>query len=184
MLNAYAISKLLLDDEPPPEPGAPIELDPASYLTHFISSPTELRGTPVTLYQDWQKILGKRQRRFVNDLGRATYLVNEGEFIGVLLHSTYVIRVTPENLVAVDMGEWTTRKSLKTVNWASPGGWNLFGRKPRALKHTDWEFFWRNYSTQVGMYPDKRLFPYTNGDIIKADGTLVPQAAPDYSETL
>lgn len=185
MLNARAIARLLLDDEVPPlePPGGShsVDLDdPQATLDRYLSTPITLRGTPVSLYQDWIKLLGGRSRR--NVVGGATVLINRGEAICLQYHNTFIVSVTPENRVTVNTNGYYSRTTMSRINWASPGGWSLFGRKPRKNLSCEWNFFWCNYSTRIGSWEDKRLFPYAEGDVIEPDGTLTPQLTPDYKK--
>ena len=182
MLNAHAISRLLLDDElplTPAEPDLPVP-DTEDELSRYVNTPFVARGVPVTLYQEFSEILKGRERRFMRNLGRSTYLINTGAFIGLRYHDTYVVAVTPENRVTINSNGYHTRTTMKRINWASPGGWHLYGRKPRLAMYNAWDLFWCNYRTGAGR-DAKRKFPFTDMDIIEPDGTLAFQATPDYS---
>jgi len=183
MFNACAIVKLLLDDEVPAQepPGnfQPVDgEDPQATLDRYLTQPFSVRGVPVTLYQDWTKILRGRSSRYLRDIfgwrGRVT-LTNTGESINLRLHGTDIVSVTPENKVTVTTGGYQTRTTISKINWAAPGGWCLFVFKEN--------MYWCNYSVGAGYSGDNRLLPFTDGDVIEPDGRLVMQATPEYRKT-
>jgi hypothetical protein len=64
-------------------------------------------------YFDAQSYLnGKRRRKLCNN----TYLENEDDFIGVLLHSTYVIRFYRDNAMELSSGGWETVTTKDCIN--------------------------------------------------------------------
>ena len=185
MLNAPAIAKLLLDDEPPVTPDAaadPFDAeDPEAALSRYMAQPFKARGSPVNLYQRWKEALKGRPQRKVKPeekIGRSCWLIDRGEVIALRVYDTDVVTVNPENRVQVDMNGFWSQLSCRAVNWASPGGWQLFGRRKRGLDWDAWTFYWWNYHAPGN---DRRVIEYTDGDYILPDGTLEPQANPDYT---
>jgi len=181
MLDARAIAKLLLDDELPPGEDNPItDENPEATIDRYLATPTPVRGVPVTLYQEWTKLLHGRKSRFMRELGRSTYMFDVGEAIQLRQHQTNIISVTPENRVTVDTGGWHTRSTMKRINWAAPGDWRLYGRKPRGDAFDEWNLFWYNVTTGAGFHNEKRLLPFTDNDVIEPDGIIRLQAMPTY----
>ena len=189
MLNAHAIFKLLLDDEPPVAPPAEDDPfdgeDPQTLLSRYANTPPTLRGHPVNLYNRWQALLKGRTRKAIRGerIGKQTWLINRGGPIALLVWHTDVVTVSPENRVVVDLEGFHSLLSMRAVNWTAPGGWELFGKKKRAVKNNlSWSLYWCHSGESIGNYSDKRMFPFTDGDTIEPDGTLRPQAQPDYSK--
>lgn len=184
MLNAQEIYKLLIEGELPPEVSPesfPDDEDPSLALDRYVNAPPPvLRGSPVALYQKWKdKLRGRRSVKFSSI--RSTWIVDipEENAVGLKYHETVVVWVDSGNNVVVQTGGWHTRTTLERINMAAPGGWQIYGRKTRDRSHRDWDFYWYNWSVRNEW---NGQFPYTDGDVIKADGTLYPQAQPVYKK--
>jgi len=182
MLNAFAITKMLLDDEQPVDPAAtPVDPDPEKLLTQYVSGkvPFMLPGSPVFLWQRWGERLNGRQSKRVQ--GTETKLVQvDAEHIALQYHNTYVVTVDNTNKVTVATDGFCSKTTMERINWAAPGGWHVFGRKPRKEHAYNWNLFWCNYGSKSGAWGDQRVLPFTDGDTILANGTLVMQAQPVY----
>jgi len=61
---------------------------------------------------------GNRMRRKV---GNNTYaeILPDGS-VGIMLHSTYVVKISPENLYTLSTGGWTTSTTKDRINKYSP----------------------------------------------------------------
>jgi hypothetical protein len=96
--------------------------------------------------------------------------------IAVKLHLTDIITVSPDDTLVVDVGRWHTVTSLSRLNDWLPSGWGLYTHKGT--------WYWHNYRHRdEELNPGfKRTQPYSNGDKITADGTLHPQAGPEFKK--
>ena len=142
--------------------------DDALDIEDVMSMVGDAPGVPVDLYQKFDRMLGDRTRLKIKN---NTYVVRLGDgSIGLLLYATHILVVSPENRVVVNTGGWETRTTLQRIGMYSPGGWAIYTLKGCS--------YWGNSATHVGYHPDKRRFPFTDGDVIEPDGALKHQAPP------
>jgi hypothetical protein len=187
MLNANAIYRMLIEGEVPPSDLQPPPIDSddeddvALALDRYLQAgPPALPGSPVYLYQDWKESLRGRRSIRVPSIRSTCYVdIPEENAVGLKYHNTIVVWVDQNNNVVVTTGGWKTRTTLERINSVAPGGWKVYGRKSRDRAHDDWDFYWHNTSI-VGKW--NGIFPFSDGDVIKADGTLYPQAQPEYGK--
>ncbi len=114
-----------------------------------------------TLYAEAEAQLGTRDSR---KIGNNTYLERiDAETIGVRLHSTYVIRMTPE-YVELDSGGWHTR-----TTWSRMSD---YGLTVGGSKKTGVVVLLREESWSTGGHP------YYDGIRLTADGSRVAEDQP------
>jgi hypothetical protein len=181
------VAKLLeADDMLPPE--QPEETFDAEAIKNFAQTAEVVRpmfGIPINgFYRDLhQKIQNKRLRAVpnyrTNDPARGTKVDNNtwlvlyaNGTIGVRVHRTDIITVTPDDTLAVDTGNWETRLTQDRLGDWLPGGWRIYTQEGT--------WYWWNYKNDGAVAPSindlgyKILQPFSSGDTITADGTLHP----------
>jgi hypothetical protein len=96
--------------------------------------------------------------------------------IAVKFHYTDIITVSTDDTLVVSNGGWHTVTTLARLNDWLPAGWGLYSLKGN--------WYWHNYRhSDEELNPGfKRTQPYSNGDKITADGTLHPQAGPEFKK--
>jgi len=185
MRPAFAIAKRLLEDGgPPADPEAPLTppeeeeddyFEPKALIAR-IDEPTVWQGPPTQ--GSWIRLVSKarsgrngRSRKLENNTYAELidHYGNENPKVAVRLHATNVIVIESDDTVIVGTGGWSTVTTKDRINRYLPGAWNLYSLKG------DW--YWGG----IFNMPEGTRQPFTNGDRILADGTLYPQAAPEYS---
>jgi hypothetical protein len=134
-------------------------------------------------YNQWnQKFAQKRLRRdgpteyFKVDNNTLLVRDTHDGSIAVKFHQTDILTIFPDDTLVVDNGRWQTVTTLSRLNDWLPSGWGLYTHKGT--------WYWHNYRHRdEELNPGfKRTQPYSNGDKITADGTLHPQAGPEFKK--
>lgn len=170
------------DDMLPPEQG----IDVKSLTSRATDgTPLPVPGVPITgLHRDWSRRF--EQKRLRRDgpteffkVDNNTLLVRDirDGSIAVKFHYTDILTVTPDDTLTLNNGTWQTVTTLSRINNWLPGGWGLYSQKGT--------WYWQNHRhSDEDMNPGfKRTQPYSNGDMITADGTLHPKAGPEFKRT-
>ena len=200
--------RLLEDDPPVSPPGAdahsPDDLDPAdrfdpeAFMQSTFAS-VQIPGEPDSDYffRLNQRLGGGTKTKVANN----TYLVKHPDgSVAVKYHNTEIIVVQPNGDVTVstsgrgvqkyidrdyrwggygNVQSWTTVSTMERMNEFLPHGWRLYGKHQQGGGHTDWDWFWIGDRDLMGEWGAENIrVPYTDGDRILANGTLIPQAPP------
>lgn len=168
------------DDMLPPEP----EIDVKALTARAENDPVPVAGVSVAgTYRDFEKkFLQKRLRRDGPEeffkVDRNTLLVRDtvSGNIAVRFHYTDILTVSPEDRIVFNNGGWDTVTTLARLNDWMPAGWSIY----RQSNTWWWNVYRHNDEEANPGY--RRLQPYSNGDYITADGTLYPQAAPEFKK--
>jgi hypothetical protein len=181
------VAKLLEADDmlPAEQPEETFDRDSIKNFAAGAEMVRPMFGIPITgFYRGLhQKIENKRLRTVPNyktgDVARGTKVDNntwlviyENGTIGVRVHKTDIITVTPDDTLAVDTGGWQTRLTQDRLGDWLPGGWRIYTQAGT--------WYWWNYKTSTGTAENidelgyKILQPFSSGDTITADGTLHP----------
>lgn len=172
LLNARQLASTLLEDESAEPPlGDSFGISPTTGVegrlsAHDLLTQTQsYSGFDVTLYQDFlRKLQGKRRRK----IGNNTYLEQHDNGIGLRLHATDVVFVTPDNTITVNTDGWWTVTSKDRINSCDMGGWRIY------QKNNTW--YWMNPGTKINVGEltrrDLAYYTYHDGDKILPDGTL------------
>jgi hypothetical protein len=173
------------DDMLPPEPDPSLNFDVKGHTQRAAEgTPLPVPGVSIAgTYNTWnQKFAQKRLRRdgpteyFKVD--NNTLLVRDtvDNTIAVRFHATDIITVYSDDMLVVDNGGWQTVTTLARLNDWLPSGWGIYTHKGT--------WYWQNYRHRdEELNPGfKRTQPYSNGDKITADGTLHPQAGPEFKK--
>lgn len=98
-------------------------------------------------------------------VGNNTRLVNNGDSISLVLHTTAVLTWYPNGDCIAATGGWYTRTTKDRINEYAPHGWRVFQRKH--------EWFWH----QIG--PDGRArdleIPFSDNLNLRANAVLAAQ---------
>lgn len=173
------------DDMLPPEPDMSLNFDVKRHTQRAAEgTPLPVPGVSIAgTYNTWnQKFAQKRLRRdgpteyFKVD--NNTLLVRDtvDNTIAVRFHATDIITIYSDDMLVVDNGGWQTVTTLARLNDWLPSGWGIYTHKGT--------WYWQNYRHRdEELNPGfKRTQPYSNGDKITADGTLHPQAGPEFKK--
>ena len=166
------VRTLLEAGELPPgdEAPSPDDIDPKDYAMNVVKRTWP--GDPVGEY--YQRLLAQLKGRPSRKVGNNTYLEKLADWIGVRLHNTYVVRVTPDNTVYATTGGWHTVTTMDRLKSWLPGHWNVYRRQN--------ETYWYNWRHPIDGTTMRVEQPFTDGDKILPDGTLVPQAQPVFKK--
>lgn len=172
-------------DVPPQEPGG-FDIDSIKdYIGNVEENPLEMHGVPIRgYYQSLARRFEGRRPKQDGPVKRIkiennTWLEHDRhtDWISVRLHYTDIITVKPDDTLTVDNGGYQTKVTLTRLNDYLPSGWRIYTHR-----HT-WYWHLYGHNDEDANPGWKRLQPYTNGDRILADGTLVPQAGPEFKRT-
>lgn len=203
MLDARAITRLLLDDEQPVSPPDPNQLAPDfnsdedvdvhADFKRYTSTPLKIRGSgPTTTYQYLSRLFASgRQRRddhpYVKAEGkRNTIIVNYGDRYAIRFYDTDVVTAYPDGKVVVDTGGWHPGGGQSSPWHGKPSMGETTADRIALISGTDggWRiyrkdhvWYWYNDSSETDS--DVR-YPFTPGDTIFPDGSLQIQAQPEY----
>jgi hypothetical protein len=180
------------DDMLPPE--QPAETFDRDSIKDFAQEPQPIRpiaGIPITgFYRTLQQKMQNGRLRAVENYrsngsargvkvdGNTWLVLYENGTIGVRVHKTDIITVTPDDTMVVDTGGWETRLTQRRLADWLPGGWRIYSQ--------DSTWYWWNYKNEgaaeqtVNDQGFKILQPFSSGDQIAADGTLNPVVPPKY----
>lgn len=179
------------DDMLPPDPMAVPGQEPEHQvdlknLTHRAATgvPLPIQGMSITgTYLDLdRKFAQKRLRRdgpteyFKVDNNTLLVRDTRDNTIAVRFHQTDIMTVSQDDTLVVNNGSWQTVTTLARLNDWLPSGWGIYTHKG--------SWYWQNYRHRdEELNPGfKRTQPYSNGDKITADGTLHPQAGPEFKK--
>jgi len=197
MLDARAIFRLLIEEEPPvPVPDDPSQLgldfnpDVADVKAEIMRYGETFRipgnGSSSTYELFQRKLAGARERdgQRRKKLQGNTYIIDYGDRIAVRYYQTDVVTAFPDGKVVVDTGGWHPGGGQISYGWrgepgtttrdrighmaGTAGGWDIYQK--------DRVWYWYNRSTGLGNWEDDRRFPFTPGDTIYPDGSLELQA--------
>lgn len=202
MLNARAIYRLLIEEDPPtPLPDDPRQMgldfnpdevvDPKAeifrYAEHF-----RIPGSgPTSTYEHFRRKLGDRARRNAEGnpskkIQNNTFLIDYGDRIAVRYHQTDVVTAYRDGKVVVDTGGWNPQGRYANMGWRAPTGSTTRDRIGHMagtaggwdIYQKSYEWFWYNRGTGAGNWDDTRRYPFSDGDTIHPDGSLEAQAEP------
>lgn len=170
------------DDMLPPDMGS---FDVKGHTQRAASGvPLPVPGVSISgTFNQWsQKFAQKRLRRDGPEeyfkVDNNTLLVRDttNNTVAVRFHQTDIITVYSDDMLVVDNGGWQTVTTLARLNDWLPSGWGIYTHKGT--------WYWQNYRHRdEELNPGfKRTQPYSNGDKITADGTLHPQAGPEFKK--
>lgn len=153
----------------PPNDDLPAEYAPVPEMDPMeLMGAGQLSGNPIAhLYHRRFNELGGRSRR---KIAGNTYLENHNGTIAVVFHVTAIVQYRQDGSIRVNSGGWSSSPTTRArINDALRGcSWSIARR--------DGETIWFNSDTREGTTASSSIIPFTDGDIIKDDGTLVPQA--------
>lgn len=167
------------DDLLPPDPD---RIDVKALTARAEQNPVPVPGVSIqgTYRNLEQKFQQKRLRRDGPEeyfkVDRNTILVRDVQAgtIAVRFHTTDIITVTPDDTLTVNVGPWETVTSLARLNDWLPGGWGIY------RQNNSWWWNVYRHNDEEANPGFKRLQPYSNGDMITADGTLHPRLGPEF----
>lgn len=172
----------LLEDEIDPLSSPEGEIDVKHLTSQAVAANSLLSGPSITgTYADLaRRFEGKRRLR--RDGPEESFKVDNNTWlcrdtssgsISVKFHYTHILTVTPEDSLTVNNGDWQTVTTLARLNNWLPAGWGVYTHKG------SWYWTCRG-SEETGSPKLKKLWPYSNGDTISADGTLTVRAEPEF----
>jgi hypothetical protein len=201
MLNASAIYRLLMEDEPLAEPNPPDDpnqlpldlgppddlLDPKREIMRMTAEkPLRIPGSPPQTRYRMQMRLGARNRY---KIGNATYLIRHDDgSISCRYHDTDVITAHEDGRVVVDSGGWRPgganehgagsfslpagRTTMARINdWLS-GSWQIYQLPVTGRRTQNYEGGeWYWYLRGATPVPGHRLM-FNDGDTIYPNGSI------------
>lgn len=200
MLDARAIFRLLIEDDPPvPPPDDPRQMgldfnpddlvDPKSEVFRYAETFRFPGSGPTTTYAYFQRKLGDNARRNADGnrsrkIQNNTYLIDYGNRIAVRYHQTDVVTAYRDGKVVVDAGGWHPQGDKVNYGWTAPAGTTTRDRIGHMagtaggwdIYQKSYVWYWYNRSNGTGNWEDTRKIPYTDGDTIYPDGSLEAQA--------
>lgn len=203
MLNASVICRLLLDDEQPLPPADPQPLDtpfdpdavdPKAEVMRYAEQPFRVPGGfPTQMYRRMQIKLGDKQRKKV---ANNTFFVRRGENYAVQFHQTDVVTYEPDGKIVVRTGGWhpggrnadygwkmaAGTTTMDRINSNLDSGWRIYKTGAKRDRSSDGAWYWYNHTTGAGRADSEALYPFTEGDSIYPDGSLLIQAHPIYKQ--
>lgn len=199
MLSARDIFRLLIEDEQPAPPDDPNQLalpfntdlddlDPKSEIMRYAEEPFRVAGDgPNSTYRQLKALFTGRVytdedgARFKRVPGvRNTAIYDYGDRIGLRYHETDVITAYPDGRTVINTKGWhlgghryspwngkptsgeTSKERINTYLLGT--GWRIYRK--------DHVWYWYNSQSRKGDYNDDLRYPYSDGDVINADGSL------------
>jgi hypothetical protein len=166
-------------------------LDPAVATQRYLKAKPDIKGHDNHgLFQEWKRkwFMGGRPRRDgpeqYRKLENNTYVVfydggqpfaedESDHWIAIKLHSTYILKVTPDDTVTANMGGWNSVTTRDRMNRYLPGSWGVYTISGSP--------YWYNNSIP-SITGEQAVFriPFHSGDKILADGTLEYQSEHEH----
>ena len=194
-----------VDPQQQPEQASPDEDENIRDLFFRLNAapePFHAEGTPNGLgrYDRFNEQLGNRTRR---KLANNTYLERKpDDSISVRFHNTDIVNYKPDGTGTFSMGGWPTISTRSRMSDHISGDWRVYSESYK--KHGEeapdlwWDMpgnqygggdgrpimsgvgkpFWYNRATNAGTWESGWRIPFTDGDQIRPDGTLLHQAKP------
>lgn len=146
----------------------------------ILDKPLALNGPDLEgFYNSTRKLLkGAPRRKLANN----TYaILNQDESVAILLHSTVILKVEPDNRATIDFGGWYTRTTIDRLNTYLPPGYSLAHRYKRDRGLSDERAIW--FVSGMNVNPGYSItLEASDGDVIEPDGTLITQVPPTFKK--